>query len=441
MNPAKFIPISQIIGLNPIMNESSELKELYYFILKRYISRVKWKAKFIKAEMKLYQQFLIPNGTTKTSVPLVIIQKNLSLIKKYKVNIIADLCAILGYEPEWCNSKKFLGVFKTVLRELQFNSNEAEQAELLIKIILRKFYKVTTSPTLIDKNVIHGIESNLDFVSRKPTSFLVTATMSAGKSTFINAIVGKEVNLSQNLACTSKIHNVVNKAYEDNLSYEYDFDIELNADKTILFIDNDKNNSNYITVGTHFTGPNLQTKRCIICDSPGVNSHENEEHKLITQKMLTSSKFKNIIYILNATQLGTNDDEQHLRFIKENLGHKKIIFILNKIDAFTEDDDVNNTINSHIKYLESMGFKSPIVCPVSAMAAVLAQKSLSGAQLSKLEKRQLDNYIIDFEQNNLSMFYKNNFEDLSLNSPENDEEILLHQCGIAYVEKIISKYC
>ena len=441
MNPAKFMPISQIIGLNPIMNESSELKELYYFILKRYISAGKWHAKFIKAEMKLYQHLLIPEGTTKISIPLVTIQKNLPIIKKYKVNIIADLCAILGYEPEWCNSYKFLEIYKSVLHELRFNSNEVKQAELLLKMILRKFCKVTTRPTLIDKDVIYGIESNLDFVSKKPTSFLVTATMSAGKSTFINAIVGKPVNLSQNLACTSKIHSVVNKAYEDNLSYEYDFDIELNADKDILFTDNEKNNSNYITVGTHFLGPNLCDKRCIICDSPGVNSHENEEHKRITQKMLMSKKFKNIIYILNATQLGTNDDEQHLRFIKENLGHKKIIFILNKIDAFTEDDDINNTINTHIKYLEGMGFKSPVVCPVSAAAAVLAQKSLSGAQLSKLEKRQLDNYIIDFEQSNLSAFYKNNFADLSLSSPENDEEILLHQCGIAYVEKIISKYC
>ena len=441
MNQSKFMPLSQIIGVNPILNEDSKLKKVYYFILKIYVSLGKWNAKFVKAEMKLYQEYLIPDGTTKTSIPLAKIQKNLPLLKKYKVNIIADLCAILGYEQQWCGSDKFLDVYSKILSELKFNGKEAMQAEQLINLIRGKASADIPKPTLIDKHVLSGLMSNLEFISKEPTSFLVTATMSAGKSTFINALIGKTVNLSQNLACTAKIHSIFNKAYEDHLSYEYDFDIELNADKGILFDDNEKNSSNYISVGTHFNAPNLKNKRCMICDSPGVNSHENEEHRIITQRMLLSGKFKNIIYILNATQLGTNDDEQHLRFIRENLGRKKIIFILNKIDAFNEDDDINKTIDSHIKYLESLGFDSPIVCPVSAVAAVLGQKKLSGAEFTKIENRQLDNYIINFEQSDLCSYYQKHFKKLSLKKPESDEEALLHHCGIAYIEKIISRYC
>lgn len=517
MNPSKFMPISQIIQMNPILEESAELKEIYFFTIKRYISMGGWKTKYVKAEMNLYQKMLIPEGTSKQSVKLSVIQNNLPGLKKYKLNLIADICAVLGYEPEWCRSYEFLDVYKVLIKELQFNTGELKQAEILVKFIVRPvkertsykeyfytqlskegeayasesspptdnetvvrliagnlfkpfgggqlgggiFQKLASAydgkddtkpsdkvkyerPLLISREILDGIEKNLVFREKKPVSFLVTATMSAGKSTFINAIVGKTINLSQNLACTSKIHNIVNKAFEDGLSYEYDFDVELDADREILFEDNEKNKSNYITVGTHFRGAGLGSKRCVICDSPGVNSSDNEEHKIVAQKMYLAKKYKTVIYILNATQLGTNDDEEHLRFVKENLGRKKIIFVLNKIDQFSgdsEEENVNETIKDHIKYLESIGFKDPVVCPVSSAAAVLARKKLSGEELSRLESRQLENYIIDFEQMDLTEFYKNNFNDLIVEEPQNEEELLLKQCGISYIEKIISRYC
>ncbi|HEY8420109.1 MAG TPA: hypothetical protein VIL05_00005 [Thermoclostridium sp.] len=47
----------------------------------------------------------------------------------------------------------------------------------------------------------------------RPFSVLVSATMSAGKSTLINALIGKTVNRTMNDACTAKLHFIFDKAF------------------------------------------------------------------------------------------------------------------------------------------------------------------------------------------------------------------------------------
>lgn len=139
--------------------------------------------------------------------------------------------------------------------------------------------------------------------------------MSAGKSTFINSLTGKNICRSQNMACTSKIHMIINKAYEDGYSYEYDHDLVMTAGSEELLIDNELNKTDMIYVGTEFNGY-LEKQRIIINDSPGVNYSENIEHRDITRKLINSGKYDLLVYIMNATQLGTDDDAEHLDYVK-----------------------------------------------------------------------------------------------------------------------------
>ena len=83
--------------------------------------------------------------------------------------------------------------------------------------------------TTQEQEYLLNFQRNLQFRSKKPFTVMITANMSAGKSTFINALTGKHVCRSQNMACTSKINTIVNKVFEDGVSYEYDHDLVLTA--------------------------------------------------------------------------------------------------------------------------------------------------------------------------------------------------------------------
>ena len=83
-----------------------------------------------------------------------------------------------------------------------------------------------------------GWKQNRAFLKSDPIKVIVTANMSAGKSTLLNALVGKKVNKTQNEACTAKIHYIKNKPFEDSLCYELDYLLDLDADYQTLMEDN-----------------------------------------------------------------------------------------------------------------------------------------------------------------------------------------------------------
>lgn len=43
---------------------------------------------------------------------------------------------------------------------------------------------------------------------------------------------------------------------------------------------------------------------------------------------------------MNATQLSTNDENEHLEFVRKTIGKTPLIFVLNKIDSFNEEDEM-----------------------------------------------------------------------------------------------------
>ena len=55
-------------------------------------------------------------------------------------------------------------------------------------------------------------------------------------------------------------------------------------------------------------------KRFCIIDTPGVNSSLNSNHEKITKKALAEESYDYLVYILNANNLGTDDD---LNFIED----------------------------------------------------------------------------------------------------------------------------
>lgn len=434
MNQQDVFASTQIIFFNPILKESSNTKTQYFVYLRRLIHLAKWdKRKYTKAQIAFYKsQLCEEEGMVRYQSP--------SFDSIYSYLLPFDLSIMLAFHQKVIGTDKSAMIISKIISDLNLpkeaittlkNGFEASLGDENAWNNLLHFKRLKPF-----KEYLEIVRKNTLFLLKKPYTLLITATMSAGKSTLINALVGKNISLMQNMACTSKIHTIVSKCFEDGVSSEYDHDMSIDASKEDLLNDNDNNKSYTIMVGTYFKSL-LGGQRVILFDSPGVNSSENVEHTEISQKMIRSRKHKLMIYVLNATQLGTTDEEQHLEFVAKYLGQTKIIFVMNKIDhLISEDDNLLDVIERQRKFLISKGFKNPVICPVSSRASLLAKKSRTEG-LSRIEQREFDNYMDKFEQQSLQNYY---VEKLNCrpDPPVIDEvQKLLNNCGFEYFEKLI----
>ena len=97
---------------------------------------------------------------------------------------------------------------------------------------------------------------------------------------------------------------------------------------------------------------------CVI-DTPGPNNSMDKNHEVAMEKAIQKSNYKKVFYLLNASQLGTEDDQRLLHFIKENCGEKNVLFVVNKSDVIDDTEEENLTLISKNveKYLTQNGFK------------------------------------------------------------------------------------
>lgn len=428
------LAVSQIVVHNPIVNAAEDVKIKYVNFLEKYLKLARWnRRKFESAELEAYKKIIF-EGTENDSA---------HELSYYQYYMIFDLMQITAYNFKDASREKIREIEETFLNDFK-DSVDCNLARKIFKMFdspMRKVRLLLNDPELEkEREYISLVRDNLNFMRKEPIGVMVTATMSAGKSTFINALTGKYICLSQNMACTSKIHCIVNKAFEDGLSAEYDHDLVLTAGKEELLNDNDLNASDKIVVGTKFMG-GLSRQRIIVNDSPGVNYSGDETHKLITDRLIKAKNYNLLIYVMNATQLSTNDESEHLDYVKRTVGNIPVLFIINKVDSFNvEEENINETIKRQVNILKEKGFKNPIVCPVSSRAGYLA-KQFEKDNLTRSERRELYNYVDKFDQMELPAYYQKNFKYIKVADRESEELQLLKTSGLAYIEKIIIAMC
>lgn len=351
---------SQLFNHHPIKGESYWVRDSYLRILNECLRSSNYlRSLYVRRSMQLYIDTLLPdyqNSTKKSST-----QHSKDAACYFNL-LPFDIIHILGYDKTNIMDDKIdiavqylkdhAGVsdlfFRTVLSSCMGEQNKQDM--LKASQMIHKYYEY-----------IDLFYQNLNFIRRKPCTILVSATMSAGKSTFINALVGKEVNRSQNMACTSKIHTILSKMLSDDFIYEYDHDLVLEADNDDLMKDNQKNKSDEIIVSCFFDSQ-IGGERIIIRDTPGVNSNRYPEHRLLTEKWTASGKYDLHIVLLDAAQLHTNDMMEHLIFVRTHQTNKNTIFVLNRIDVLnTKEDNLEETILNLKKALREIGFLSSVM--------------------------------------------------------------------------------
>lgn len=428
---AEYFPLSQLLPQNPVMQDTPECRSLYFVKLREYVARVnRGNGWYEVAELEAYERLL---RTDRVST-----QKR--EFSYYQYFLLLDTIFILGGRI----TEKEMEILLAEHRQTGFANNRQDTriAEALLKAFARELVRLDgllRKPRLSnEREYIRLMRRNRQFQQKKPCTLLVTATMSAGKSTFINALAGKKLCKSRVEACTGKIHTIYNKAFEDGLSYEYDHALVLTAGAEELMDDNEENQSDSIAVAAKFDGK-LKNTRLIINDSPGVNFSGSAEHRDITRRTLETGNYDILIYVMNAAQLATQDEDEHLDFVKKTVGTTPVIFVLNKVDELDpEAEDLTRTLRDMREYLEEKGFQRPLICPVSAKTGWMTQ-NMEKESLSRRETRWLETTEDLLEELDIPGYYKKVFPRLLKSKCSSERERLLRASGIAYIEEIIMR--
>ncbi|MGL4865371.1 MAG: dynamin family protein [Cetobacterium sp.] len=271
--------------------------------------------------------------------------------------------------------------------------------------------------------------------SKKDYRFAILSTMSSGKSTLINALLGKDILPSENQACTGKIFEISNlKIRKETIQALKNEEIVFNKiDSKVLKELNNNSEVDMIKVKSRFYAID---KEIVLYDTPGINNYMNKNHEKVTYDFLERNEIKNIIYILNATQIGVNDDKKFLLDLKEFYKDKKvnIIFLLNKIDTIDlENEDKEIIIKNTKEYLKNIGYKNIIIIPTSAQIAKILRKGINNDLETRREKMEFKNHVdLYLEKNNLL-----NSQKIIINRKLIEK--MIYETGIKELEKIISE--
>ena len=250
------------------------------------------------------------------------------------------------------------------------------------------------------------LQSNIDWNNTynelKKYNVAVCATMSSGKSTFINALLGKDYIPSKNEVCTAKITSI---ADDDRLDSAIGIMVDTNGNRVCrTYIDRqlleEWNNSNEvwrIMLEADFDEVSSENGILVVTDTPGTNYSQDKSHYDITMDFLKTNLLDMIIYIINAEHVSTTDNEFLLKQIKAEVIDKKstkIIFLVNKLDSFDSEknDDISKCLEEVKKELIEYGYNNPIIMPIVANAAKLFKMVLKGQPLTQKEMSMFRNF-------------------------------------------------
>lgn len=281
-------------------------------------------------------------------------------------------------------------------------------------------------------------------LASKRVSILVTATMSAGKSTLINALAGRVIVPSKNEACTAKEFQIINKPYYDKyVSLKYGQSFSLNVSKERIAQLNDSSDKIvYLASFFDLLGDNECFFRII--DSPGVNAALHRDHKEAFKKIFEKGEFDKIVYVINAENSGTSDDALHMKSVIDNLNGKDIVFVVNKIDSLESEDDSVDELITHIREdIHKLGIPDPVICPLSAKDGLLLKQVCADGSLleERKVKRSVESVLDKFTEADfdLSRFYKHPYHINKAKYKGVDENIIsaLNSTGLPSLENIL----
>ena len=252
----------------------------------------------------------------------------------------------------------------------------------------------------------------------------VVATMSAGKSTLINAMLGRKLMPSKQGACTATITKIQDDDDQTFKATVYDgnrTEIEHYSVldyKTMMSLNKNPEVSEIQVLG-NIPFVKSEEVSLVLIDTPGPDNARDKRHGLVTAKALDQSSKMLVLFVMNGGKLHDEAQDAFLRKIAKSMSvggkqsRERFLFVINKMDAYDEEDDdiANETIPDTIKYLEDMGIENPNIFPVAAEPALLIRRYLNShdeSERSNLFKKiqPIAEKMIDQRQLHLEQYAK-----------------------------------
>lgn len=318
------------------------------------------------------------------------------------------LIEFTGVESDFNDIKEAANnaIQKGMCVELKFNPvAPAEERLEKIKALMTRVSE--ESPKFANYLANSDLKAKQDFEDALNNDFdaYVVATMSSGKSTFINAMLGQDLLPAANEATTATIAHIFDDKTQGNTFYGERFDSNGNRIEHLESVDlatMKEWNADCETKTIKLHGNIRAIKennnvRLVLTDTPGPNNNQDPEHQRTTLGFIQDSKRNPlIVYVLNATQLGTNDDAQLLRLVADTMskGGKqskdRFLFVVNKMDMFDPErgENIEEALNRVKNHLEENGIHDPNLFPVSARMAYLLRKQ---GELTRAERNDKTN--------------------------------------------------
>ncbi|MEZ9718597.1 dynamin family protein [Vibrio cyclitrophicus] len=351
--------------------------------------------------------------------------------------------------------------------ELKFNpmAPAEERLEKIKKLMGRV---VEESPKFADYLANSDQKAKQDFEDALNNNFdaYVVATMSSGKSTFINAMLGQDLLPAANEATTATIAHIFDDKSQGGDFYGERHDNHGNlieqqeaVDLSTMKAWNLDTETKTITLkGDIRAIKENNNVNLVLTDTPGPNNSQDPEHQRTTLGFIQdSARNPLIIYVLNATQLGTNDDSQLLKLVANIMskGGKqskdRFLFVVNKMDMFDPErgENIEDALNRVKSYLEENGIDDPNIYPVSARMAYLLRKQGELTRAERNDKTNIADLLLEEPSMALPQYLSVNSSIMSAmqDKAQNDEALqdktlsrALLNSGLTGVEAVIDEY-
>ena len=249
----------------------------------------------------------------------------------------------------------------------------------------------------------------------KCKTILVTGTMSAGKSTLINALIGKRLLQTAQDACTEDLYWIYN-------------DFPLSEEVC-------RENGDRSTIVPYQIIACAPGNICLI-DTPGVDSAINQSHGVISKQALKECPYNILLYVLNGGRIATDSEMDYLKYAAANVPQEKVIFVLNKLDAFNlRQDSIEESIQEVENDLIQLGYEDPVVLPISAYLSMLIKLRLAGEKLDEDEEDELAYYIKKYSRPEYSLahYYEVPYSNVGTNTLTQTSV----KCGLYGLETIL----
>lgn len=273
-----------------------------------------------------------------------------------------------------------------------------------------------------NKIVENAFYPNIENIRKHKTTKIevpVIATMSSGKSTLLNALIGQDLLHEDTGATTATICDIIvnNELKHFEGKANWGNQEEKSTDSNIaefLKVWNAKANENidetsdikkYPDLKLKIEGaiPNFNTSDFYLnfIDTPGPNSSQYSHHKEKTYSYLKDNQSLPIVlYVLDPEKMDSNDDDNTLNEISKvfrgnNQNTDRVVFVYNKIDREdVEEKSIKDILNKVQIFLKKKGILNAKIFPLSAQYAKLAQIENSLSNKKKTELRSYrDNFI------------------------------------------------